>query len=108
MVDEELADLVWEAWDAGLIDDQIFVIALLLGANSDLDLCGFQVGTFRRVCDRSDSRCSRILLDLEFCVSGRDGRIYVDAGTVTALASDLPCLRGNIPEITVKRSRTRH
>ncbi len=27
MVDEELADQVWEAWDKGEIDDQVAVIA---------------------------------------------------------------------------------
>ena len=30
LVDEELADQVWEAWDAGAIDDQIAWIAWLL------------------------------------------------------------------------------
>ena len=26
LVDEELADLVWEAWDVGLIDDELVTI----------------------------------------------------------------------------------
>ena len=86
------------------LENPVFVTC----ANPDLDLCRFQGGTFRRVCDRSDSRCSRILLDLEFCVSGRDGRIYVSASTLTAPGSETTCFRGNIPEITVKRSRIRH
>ncbi len=30
LVDEELADQVWEAWDAGEIDDQIACIAWML------------------------------------------------------------------------------
>ncbi len=30
LVDEELADQVWEAWDTGKIDDQIAWIAWLL------------------------------------------------------------------------------
>ena len=30
LVDEELADQVWEAWDAGEIDDQIACIAWVL------------------------------------------------------------------------------
>jgi len=30
LVDEELADEVWEAWDAGEIDDQIACIAWVL------------------------------------------------------------------------------
>ncbi len=29
-VDEELADQVWEAWDAGEIDDQVACIAWML------------------------------------------------------------------------------
>ncbi len=30
LVDEELADQVWEAWDAGEIDDQIACIAWMV------------------------------------------------------------------------------
>ncbi len=30
LVDEELADQVWEAWDTGKIDDQIACIAWML------------------------------------------------------------------------------
>ena len=30
LVDEELADLVWEAWDGGMIDDELAAIARLL------------------------------------------------------------------------------
>ncbi len=30
LVDEELADLVWEAWEAGLIDDEQAAVAWLL------------------------------------------------------------------------------
>ncbi len=30
LVDEELADQVWEAWDAGKFDDQISCIAWML------------------------------------------------------------------------------
>jgi len=30
LVDEEMADQVWEAWDAGEIDDQIACIAWVL------------------------------------------------------------------------------
>jgi hypothetical protein len=30
LVDEELADLVWEWWDVGLIDDELATIAWLL------------------------------------------------------------------------------
>ena len=34
LVNEELADRVWEAWDAGEIDDQIACIAWLMIAES--------------------------------------------------------------------------
>ena len=34
LVDEELADLVWEAWDAGLIPDALSAIAWWLVAYS--------------------------------------------------------------------------
>ena len=27
LVDEELADLVWEAWEAGVIDDELAALA---------------------------------------------------------------------------------
>ncbi len=30
LVDEELADLVWEAWDVGVIDDELAAVAWLL------------------------------------------------------------------------------
>ncbi len=30
LVDEELADQVWEAWDAGVIDNELTMIAWLL------------------------------------------------------------------------------
>ena len=30
LVDEELADLVWEAWDVGMIPDEMAAIAWLL------------------------------------------------------------------------------
>ncbi len=30
LVDEDLADLVWEAWDAGEIDDRVVCIAWML------------------------------------------------------------------------------
>ena len=33
LIDEELADQVWEAWDAGLIDDQVARIAWWLIAD---------------------------------------------------------------------------
>ena len=33
LVDEELADLVWEAWDAGLIPNQMAAIAWWLMSN---------------------------------------------------------------------------
>ncbi|MCH7822602.1 MAG: hypothetical protein IIA07_11340 [Proteobacteria bacterium] len=29
LVDEELADQVWELWDAGVIDDELAVVAWL-------------------------------------------------------------------------------
>jgi len=34
LVDEELADQVWEAWDAGVIDNELTMIAWLLIAMS--------------------------------------------------------------------------
>ena len=40
LVDEELADQVWEAWDAGEIDDQIASIAWMLIAVSWTKLPG--------------------------------------------------------------------
>ena len=30
LVDADLADLVWESWDAGLIDDELVTITWLL------------------------------------------------------------------------------
>ena len=30
LVDEELADLVWEVWDSGVIDDELAALAWLL------------------------------------------------------------------------------
>ena len=30
LVDEDLADQVWEAWDQGLVDDQVACIAWML------------------------------------------------------------------------------
>ena len=30
LIDEELADLVWEAWDAGLISEELAAIAWLV------------------------------------------------------------------------------
>ncbi len=35
LVDEELADQVWEAWDGGAIDNQTASLAWLLIANSN-------------------------------------------------------------------------
>ena len=37
MVDEELADQVWEAWDKGDIDDQVALLAWWLLANKYQD-----------------------------------------------------------------------
>ena len=34
LVDEESADMVWEAWDVGLIDDELVTITWLLIAIS--------------------------------------------------------------------------
>ena len=34
LVDEELADLVWEAWDAGLIPDDAALMAWVLTAGA--------------------------------------------------------------------------
>ena len=33
LVDEELADLVWEAWDSGVIDNELAALAWLLLLN---------------------------------------------------------------------------
>ncbi len=33
LVDEDLADLVWEAWDTGAIDDDLAALAWLLLAS---------------------------------------------------------------------------
>ena len=33
LVDEELADLVWEAWDSGVIDNELAALAWLLLAS---------------------------------------------------------------------------
>ena len=32
LVDEELADLVWDLWDSGVIDNELAIIAWLLAA----------------------------------------------------------------------------
>ncbi len=34
LVDEELADLVWEAWDSGLISDESVLMAWVLTAGT--------------------------------------------------------------------------
>ena len=40
LVDEELADLVWESWDVGLIGDELVTITCLLIAISSAEhLC---------------------------------------------------------------------
>ena len=38
LVDEELADLVWDAWDTGVIDDELASVAWFLTATSCLDI----------------------------------------------------------------------
>ena len=55
LVDEELADQVWEAWDAGEIDDQVAYLAWMLIAglvylgsiNSSFGLGNFDGGIRR-------------------------------------------------------------
>ena len=40
LVDQELADLVWEAWDTGLVNDELAMIASMLIAISSAEyLC---------------------------------------------------------------------
>ncbi len=51
LVDKELADLVWELWDVGLIDDELVTITWLLIAISSAEhLCrkGQSRATHRR------------------------------------------------------------